>query len=370
MNILPFSAWYPEFEKISSPDHFFGTVKEQYTQYHKEGYFKKQSTKALFVYRIDTTDNSYLGLLATMPTSEYTKGKILKHEQTLASKEEKTIRLLLDRQANVKPILLTYPTVNTITDLLQKYILYRHPSYTTYFETDQARHSIWTIENTSLIEQLQGLFNNSVPNTFIADGHHRTSTMNRLNLQNQKATPEGDFSKLLVALFGSDQLKISAFNRIVKALSYISPSQFFEAVQKYCTIEFVESLDPPTQKHTFFVLAGDYRAVLRWKEEVLLEYQDTPAILDVQLLNDKILKNILGIQDIRTDKRIKYIPSMEGFEGLKSAMLQNPNTIGFYLYPILIEDLMKVVRQHHILPPKSTYFEPRMKNGLVVRRFF
>jgi len=369
MNIVPFSAWYPDLDKISSPDNFFGTVKERYTQYHEEGYFKKYTQKVLFAYRIVSKEDSYLGLLTTIPTSEYINGNILKHEKTLARKEEKTIQLLLERQANVKPILLTYPSVDTINRLLKGYITQRLPSYTVHFEQEQATHSIWTIENTSLIEQLQGIFKKAIPSTFIADGHHRTSSMNRLYAQNGSLASAGDFNHLLVALFGSNQLKIAAFNRIVKGVSYISPSEFFEAAEQYCTIESSSTLQSPPKKHNFFVnIRGDNR-LLTWKKEVLQEYAHAPAVIDVQLLNDKILNNILGIKEVRTDKRIKYIPSVEGVAAFQKELLKNTDAIGFYLHPIPVEDLMSIVQHHQMLPPKSTYFEPRMKNGLVVKRF-
>ncbi len=368
MKILPFSAWYPKLEKISSPDTFFGTVKERYTEYHEEGYFKKMPTQAFYIYQIASGTASYTGLLATLPTEEYIKGNIIKHEQTIAQKEEKMIRLVLEKGANMKPILLTYAAVSSIDELLQDWIANHPPLFSTYLEAEQSHHHIWSIEDNSLIKQLQILFEGSVKSTYIADGHHRTATMGTLQTQNGKGTRKGDFSQLLVALFASNQLRISEFNRIIRVLAHISPAEFLEAIQNYCHIELLNNPQKPPGKYSFITIIGKDWWLCKWKENTLKEYDLSAIPLDVQILNEKILSDILQIKEVRTDERIQYISGNKGVEGLQSALNKHPNNIGFYLYPIPIEDFITLANQHQILPPKSTFFEPRMKNGLVVRR--
>ncbi len=368
MKILPFSAWYPKLEKILSPDTFFGTVKERYTEYHEEGYFKKMPTQAFYIYQIATATTNYTGLLATLPTEEYIKGNIIKHEQTIAQKEEKTVKLVLEKGANVKPILLTYPAVSSIDTLLQHWIAKHPPLFSTYLEAERTHHKIWSIEDNSLIIELQELFEASVPSTYIADGHHRTATMGILQAQNGELTRKGDYSRLLVALFASNQLRISEFNRIIRVSTPISPAEFHKAIQKYCNIELLTNPQKPSHKHSFITIIGQDWWLCKWKEDILEEYRTTKIPLDVQILNEKILKNILQIKEVRTDERIKYISGDKGMTGLQSALHKNPNSIGFYLYPIPIKDFISLTNQHTLLPPKSTFFEPRMKNGLVVRR--
>jgi len=368
MKILPFSAWYPKLEKISSPDTFFGTVKERYTKYHEEGYFKKMPAQAFYIYQIASDTANYTGLLATLSTEEYINGNIIKHEQTIAQKEEKTIRLVLEKGANVKPILLTYAAVSSIDELLQEWIATYPPLFSTYLEAENTHHKIWSIEDNSLIIQLQELFEGSVKSTYIADGHHRTATMGILQAQNGEVAKKGDYSQLLVALFASNQLRISEFNRIIRVSVPISPIQFYEALQSYCHIELLSSPQKPPHKHSFITIIGEDWWLCKWKDHILEEYLTTPVPIDVEILNEKILRNIFQIKEVRTDERIQYISGNKGLAGLKKALLKNVNNIGFYLYPIPIEDFITLANQHQILPPKSTFFEPRMKNGLVVRR--
>jgi len=257
MKILPFSAWCPELHKISSPDIFFGTVKERYTEYHQEGYFKKMPQEAFYVYRISSNGASSTGLLATVPTEEYNKGNILKHEQTLSSKEEKTSQLVLHRMANVKPILLTYPALPTLNGLLNQWITSHSPLFSTHFEAEQTTHEIWSIEDKSLIKQLQDLFQESVSATYIADGHHRTSTMSLLQARNGSVSPKADFSRLMVALFASNQLSISVFSRIVNIHPRYTPQTFIKSIRSYCHLTKLTYYRKPTQKHQFILLTNN-----------------------------------------------------------------------------------------------------------------
>lgn len=367
MKISPFTAWTPDFSKIPNPDSFFDSVYTHYAQYHKEGYFQEFSKTAIFIYHIQSNKHSYTGLVVSMPTEEYNKIKILKHEKTLAVREEKVAELLLERKACTMPVLLTYPAVPDITQVLQKYISIHPPAYSTIFKNDQSIQHIWAVEDPTLINQFQDLFNKLVGSTYIADGHHRVSTISLLQERHGKSD-KGDFEQLTVALFGSDQLKIYEFNRVVNALANITPAQFLKAAEQFCTIETLNIPRKPREKFSLTIYLDQKWYSLKWKPSTLEAYENTEVLLDVQLLNDKLLKEIIGIHDIRFDKRIQYVPGTKGLAGLATTTLENPNNIGFYLYPVQIEELMTMADHLQLLPPKSTYFEPRVKEGFVVRR--
>lgn len=367
MQIHPFRAWYPKLDQIPSPDAFFGSVKEKYVIYREAGFFKQLPEAALFIYRINTKDSSFLGLLVGTPTTEYESDHILKHEKTLARKEEKTKELILHRQAIVKPVLLTYPTVEPINQLLFNYIQEQSPLYSTFFEAEQQTHQLWNITDAAFSATLQTLFKNHVKASYIADGHHRTTAMSLLKQQFAKQEDQRDFSQLMVCLFAADQLKIHAFNRIIEVAPNYTPSTFLKRLASLGSIEKLITPRKPSQKHELVVFAANNWYTFTWKKSVLSRIDTGLGLLDVQLLNDFVLKDMLGIQDIRNDQRISYVAGTKGWEGLKAATLENNNKVGLYLYPIQIEDLMTLANQHILLPPKSTYFEPRIKNGLLVK---
>lgn len=368
MNIHPFRAWYPKLEKIPSPDVFFGSLKEKYVAYREADFFKQLPEAAFFIYRILTKENSFIGLLVATPTAEYEAGNILKHEKTIARKEEKTKELILHRQAIVKPVLLTYPTVDQINQLLLHYTQNKAPLYSTFFEADQQTHQIWNITDSQVTKQFQDLFKKKVKTSYIADGHHRTTTMSLLKQQFAQQPAPGDFSQLMVSLFGADQLKIHAFNRVVEIGPNYTPVTFLKKMAALGTLKKLDAPRKPTKKHELVLFAANNWYALSWHKALLVNKDQLPSLLDVQILNEHVLKGILGVQDIRNDQRISYVEGTKGWKGLAAATLQNTNTVGFYLFPVKIEDLMAMADQRILLPPKSTYFEPRVKNGLLIKK--
>lgn len=368
MNIYPFQAWYPNFEQIPSVDAFFGTVKDKFTSYQQDGSFKQVPESAIFIHRIQTRKRTYTGLMTCTSIDEYDKGNMIKHEKTITLKEQKTKTLLLERQASVKPVLLTYPAIAAVTKILHSYIQ-KHPSfYHAYFEIDQQAHQVWKIAEEEIIKELQQLFKKEVPTTYIADGHHRTATMSSLKKQFHQQTDKGDFSQLLVALFGSDQLEINVFNRVVLGLQDRTASAFLEQLSQIGTVTKLRKPKKPKQKHDLVLFLEEEWYRFRWKD-ALLEVPNKELLLDVTLLNDHVLNGILGMKDIGNDQRIDYLEGTKGLAGLKAATLKNAANIGFSLYPIQPNEFMEMAQQDILLPPKSTYFEPRIKNGLLVKRF-
>ena len=367
MKIFPFQAWYPDFDLIASADSFFGSVKEEYVSYKKAGFFNQSEEPALFFYQIKSSSRTYTGLMCCTNLSEYEKGNILKHEKTLAAKEQKMIQLLVQRKALVKPVLLVYEKIKAINKLIINHIQQNPPFYSTYFEQDKQEHTLWKITDKTIVEKVQKLFDKKVKSTYIADGHHRTTTMALLNERLKNKEVSGNYEHLMVVLFGSDQLDLLEFNRVVDGLNETTSTSFMAKISKLCEIELLDEPTKPQKKHqiTLFINREWYR--LTWKKSVLKEFTDQKIILDVHLLNEKVLKGILNIKDVRFDQRIDYISGTKGLRGLEKATITNKNRIGFYLYPVQIEELMALADKHQLLPPKSTYFEPRIKNGLLVK---
>ncbi len=368
MDIFPFHAYYPDLDRIESKDTFFSKVKEKYVDFKKDNFFKKLPLEGLFINRIHTPNGTFTGLIGTIPVQEYTNGNILRHELTIASKKEKTAQLLLKRQASIKPILLAYPAVSQISQILQSYIAENPVFQKIHLPSSNEVQEYWKIDQPNILLALQKLFKEHVSKTYIADGHHRAATMQLLKERFQQKQIALDYGHILVALFDSNQLKIYPFNRIVKVLDRISPTAFLTALSEFATFKLVDSPSLPQKKFTFLFLLNKKWYQAQWKASLLTDKYNKSNLLDVQLLNDFVLDKILGITDVRTDTRISYQEGTSGLAGLEAATEKNPDTIGFQLYPIPVADFIHLSDQQQLLPPKSTYFMPRIKNGMLVKQ--
>ncbi len=365
MNLSPFKAVYPDFDFITSADSFFGSVKVDFAEYRKSGFFQKSDKESIYLYQIADDHRTYTGIIACASIDDFLAGRIKKHENTLSSKEQRQMHLLLQRQAMVKPVLLIYPAVQAIDDLVDQYIKKEPPFFSAYFEEEAQKHTFWEIDNTLLIEKIKSLFLNHVPETYIADGHHRTSTT-ALLYQRRKNKEGGErYNKLLSAFFPSHELEIRDYNRVIEILEDISLTTFMAKLSQVCDIEILSIPRKPEHKYelTMFVNREWFR--LTWKQEIIAAQTYQP-VLDASLLDKYVLQDILGIEDVSADTRIKYISGVEGLESFRAKTIQNEHRLGFCLYPVELKDLIQVADAGEIMPPKSTFFEPRMKNGLIV----
>jgi uncharacterized protein (DUF1015 family) len=368
MHIKPFQAIYPKVGLITSPDSFFGTVKQEYPEYYKSGFFEKASQEGIYVYQITEPGRVYTGLIACAAIEDYLNGLIKKHEHTLAEKEQAQLHLLLRRKAMVKPILLTYPPVEAIEAFLHDFVETNEPFYSFHFEAENQIHRFYEIKSGEQIQLIQALFDKFVPHTYIADGHHRSS-VTAIMAQRSKDQAVNPYEKLFCAFFATSELDIHDYNRVIEGLEEVSPTYFMARLSHIVNIEPVDSAERPRQKHEMVLFLNREWYRLNWKPSVLKQYQGDGIILDVKLLDELILRNILDIKDTRTDNRIKYVEGRKGVEGVKDKALKNESRIGFFLYPVQMDDFMHIADLNKVLPPKSTWFEPRMRNGLIVQGF-
>lgn len=369
MHIKPFRAVIPRLDYITAIDSFFNAIKEEYNDYHVSGFFKAADREALYIYQIEKKGRTHHGLIACSEIQDFLEGNIRKHEHTLAAKEQKQMQLMLRRKAAVKPVLLTYPEVPSIKDFLEKYPRKKTPILDVYFESEKAHHKLWEVSDKDAIVQIQELFELHVPYTYIADGHHRTSTTAMMYHRHLEGKLVGDYHLLLCAYFPTSEIEIQAFNRVITGFGDLSPVNFMARLSKFAEIDILEGAEKPRCKHEVTMLIAREWYRLRWKESVLLEYADEAATLDAAILDDKVLKGLLGIEDVRTDLRIKYVEGPKGLKGVAKHARKSDETVAFCLYPTQMEEVLKLADADKVLPPKSTWFEPRMKNGLIVQEF-
>ncbi len=356
IHIQPFEAILPKTSMISAVDSFFTQVKEQFLSLSKAGYFEKNKQKSFYVYRIEGNDGAHLGLLAALPVQDYLDGNVLKHEQTLAIKEEKTTKLVLERGAMIKPIVLAYRPVEAINNLLENIVKNEKPSFKISLKSNNT-HTFWEIDNTQTINELQEYFANNVDKTYIADGHHRVASAGSLFTQKQQ------HEHILAALFATSELEIWDYNRIVEGLNGQTPLTVLAKISSVCHVEPLAKLQAPRYKHELAMHLDGQWFALNWRKEVLEKCSSIVEQLDSNLLNEHILKTILGIADIRTDLRVSYLEGVKGLDAL--AQRGRIPTVSFALFPVTTEDFLNLADSHQSMPPKSTWFEPRIKNGLI-----
>ena len=359
MKILPFTASYPNLQKVPHTDAFFETVKFQYQEYTAEGMFEKNPQEAIFIYRITDKDGGkQTGLVVCNDINDYLDGLMKKHEKTIVNNEARQSELLQKRGAAIKPILLIYPSVAAINQLIDKCLDSIKKFY--IIEIGEEKHCFWQINDPDTIAQFQQLFNDEVPVSYIADGHHRSASFAELH---QKA-PTEKTAKMLCAYFPQEKVVLKEFNRIVADLGSMTPDSFLTQLTQLFKIKVLKRGEKPYTKHemTLF-LEGNWFA-LYWRKAELKEFAKGLVHLDVHLLNEKILKPMFGIKNIRTDARVTYIEGDKTIADIEKAC--PTEGVAFCLYPVELEDLIEISKTNGTMPPKSTYFKPRMKNGLLV----
>lgn len=367
MKIFPFKAIYPNVDLIASPDSFFSTVRDDYVQYYQNGFFHSSDDLAYYIMEIKSGNRVRSGLVVSLDVTDYSKGKIVKHEQTIASSEQEMLKILLQRGAMVKPVLLCHPAINEIAKEIQSLKKRKKPIVVVSTSLGEIEYSLYQVPAKDA-QELVRLYKSLVPKVFIADGHHRCSTGEKL-LKFQGALQDKDYSLILAALFSFDQLDILDYNRVVELPYHMKLTKFMAEVSRVAILKHLDNPAKPSKKHDLTMCMQEEWYQLTWRDEVLKKYKKGPAILDAYVLDKEILERILGITDIRTDNRVDYIPGNLGPEKVQEKARMTDHHVGFCIYPVQFDELVKVSNSGGTLPPKSTWFEPRMINGLIVKSY-
>ncbi len=367
MRIAPFQAILPNLRLISSFDRFFKTVKEAYAQYAAHGFFQKAAQESIYVYRIEQEGRAHWGYVCAVHIEDYLQGHIKPHEHTLAQKEQQQLHLMLQRKAQVKPVLLTWQGQDNLLVYARRWAALHDPTLDLELDTEDSRHTLWAISDGAAIRQVQDEFSRRVSTTYIADGHHRSKVVAMLYERAADADRQSQFEWLLAACFPTDQLRIWDYNRVIDTRNEISFTRFLARLSEYCDITYMDIPHQPRAPHYMTLFLANEWYALRWKSQWVRPVQPQLPVLDVDLFNRYVLGDILGIMDVRHDKRVSYVAGRHGLEGLKEKVLKNEHRMGFCLYPVAMEDFLTISDAGCTLPPKSTWFEPRMKNGLIVK---
>ncbi len=363
MNIKPFKALYPNLKLVPSPDSFFAVMRKEFPHYLKNGFFKRTKSPNILLYKITSNAKACYGLICSTDVNDIHDGKVLKHENTIASKEQQMLDLALQRSAMIKPVLLGHPHHQDLQDLYHE-IEKGKVFLSIELKDEKSLHEIWKIKDEAIQQAIIDMFSTSIQQCYIADGHHRVSTGILLNKSKKNTIEYGD---LLSIYMSFNDLQIYDYSRVVTILNEISPVSLISQLSKYFKIKPLKKLIKPREKHEITMLIGKEVFRLKWKKKYIQSKK--AVILDAELLNEYVFKNIMDIKDVRFDSRIKYIGGTKNSKEMKAEILKNDYAIGFMLYPVHPEELMTLADAGETLPPKSTWFEPRIKNAIIAQEF-
>jgi uncharacterized protein (DUF1015 family) len=322
-----------------------------------------EDTPSLYVYQLRMGEHTQTGIAACCSVDEYDSDIIRKHERTRKDKEDDRTRHILSLRAQTGPVFLTYRGRDDINDLVIR-AQQQSPLYELQ-APDGVAHTIWLVDQGDR-DLLIGAFR-EVPLLYIADGHHRAASASRARAELKGKNPEHDgneeYNFFLNVLFPADQLQILAYNRAVKDLNGMSPGEFLTRLSEKFMIAEAASPLPATKGEICMYLEG------RWRSLTVAPGTTNPidpiSSLDVSVLQERVLDPLLGITDVRTDKRIDFVGGIRGTKALERMVDQSHAAVAFSMYPVTVEELMAIADANDIMPPKSTWFEPKLRDGLL-----
>jgi len=323
---------------------------------------EKESEPSLYLYRLIMGDHRQIGIVASCSIDEYDNSTIRKHERTRRDKEDDRTRHMLMLKAQTGPVFLTYRRRAEIDEQVSAAIG-ATPLYD-ITAPDGVRHTIWRLSDTdSLVKSFE-----SVPLLYIADGHHRAASASRaraeLRDQSFAHTGKEDYNYFLTVIFPDSQVQILAYNRTVQDLKGLTKEQFLDSVKEQFTIHENARPEPPERGNWSMYLDGKWYGLQLSPSTTLPS--GTVAALDVSILQDRLLDPILGIKDVRTDKRVDFIGGLRGTKELERLVDEGKAAVAFSMFPTTVSELLMVSDAHEIMPPKSTWFEPKLRDGLLI----
>jgi uncharacterized protein (DUF1015 family) len=333
----------------------YDRARQNLNAFIQRGVLFQEDKACYYIYQLVMNGRSQTGLVGVSAIDDYEKNVIKKHELTRPEKEEDRINHIKTTKAQTGNVFLAYRNVPEIDEVITNWKQTHDPVYD-FVADDGVSHAIWVINSDQVNNTLNKLFKDKVPATYIADGHHRAASAAKVRLQVEE-------NYFLTTLFPANQLKILEYNRVVKDLNGLEPAQFIEKLKKY--FDVTESTEPvaPSKLHEFGMYLKKKWYKLVSKPNTFST--DPIGVLDVTILSENILDALLGITDQRTDKRIDFIGGIRGLGELEKRVDSGEMAVAFSLFPVSIEQLFNIADSGNVMPPKSTWFEPKLRDGLL-----
>jgi uncharacterized protein (DUF1015 family) len=337
-------------------------VKNKYNQYINEGVLVQDETETLYVYRQSHLNFSYTGIIAAASVQDYTDGNIKKHEATLTSRETLFTNYLDVVGYNAEPVLLSYQHDDKIENLINQ-VCSNRPEYE-FTTTDEIKHELWLMSPIQAEACVD--FFHKIDATYIADGHHRIASSALLNSKRTaNGNPSSDASYFLSFLIDEEKLKIFEYNRLVRNTTNLTVLNFLDEVGKHFTVLPLEAHQKPSKEHEMNMYVNNTWYRLECKPEII-ESNHPIRSLDAEILTNYVLTPILGIHDLKTDKNIGFTAGTVTLDKMIRKMKKQHFDIAFELFPVRMDQIKKVADNEMIMPPKSTWIEPKLRSGLTI----
>ncbi|MBO2524364.1 MAG: DUF1015 domain-containing protein [Bacteroidetes bacterium] len=357
-----------------SPEVYLQVVKN-FNTFKDYGWLKRDEEDKLYIYAqsmnpTDANAHWQYGIVACAYSEDYVNKIIKKHELTRKDKEEDRMKHVRITNANVEPVFFAYPAVDEIDAIVNNIVRHEAPEYDFIAKEDGFGHRFWVINDKATIARLVELFATKVPAMYIADGHHRSAAAALVGQEKKEHNPnhtgKEEYNFFMTVIFPDNQLKIIDYNRVVKDLNGLSKEDFLNALNKAFVVEEMGTeIYKPAKLHEFSMyLDGKWYKMTA--KEGTYDDKDPIGVLDVKILSDHALDAVLGIKDLRTDKRIDFVGGIRGLGELKRRVDNGEMKVAFALYPVSMQQIIDIADSGNIMPPKTTWFEPKLRSGLVV----
>ncbi|EMA6344933.1 DUF1015 family protein [Bacillus cytotoxicus] len=349
-------------------DSVYEKANENLQRLIREEILTQDEEPCFYIYQLTMQGRRQSGLVVCTSIDEYMDNTIKKHERTRHDKEQDRIRHVDACNANTGPIFLTYRAKESVTTLLVNWQENHIPMYQ-FTADDGVEHVVWKIAEVDVIAALIQSFE-EIPALYIADGHHRSASAVQVGLMRREEHPnytgDEEFNFFLSVLFPHDELSIWDYNRVVKDLNGLTEEQFLQQISQSFHVEIAHTSPlKPNKRHTFGMYMNRVWYELTAKEEIVAA-QDVVKRLDVAILQDYVLSKVLQIHDPRTDARIDFVGGIRGLKELEHLVDSGPYQVAFSLYPTSMEELLAIADAGEVMPPKSTWFEPKLRSGIFI----
>ncbi|MFI3319801.1 MAG: DUF1015 family protein [Rikenellaceae bacterium] len=344
---------------------------ENFAKWRAEGWLEQDSEEHYYIYAQTMNGRTQYGLAMCCHFEDYLSGDIKKHELTRPDKEEDRMMHVRNQKANIEPVFFAYPDSDAINAIVEKYVAEHEADYD-FTAEDGFGHHFWVIKCAEINAQITKIFE-GIPALYVADGHHRTAAAARVGQEcmanNANHTGEEEYCYFLAVSFPASQLRIIDYNRVVKDLNGMSASELLAALEESFVVEAKGAeIYTPSALHNFAMYLEGVWYSLTAKEGTF-DDQDPIGVLDVTVLSNLVLDKLLGISDLRTSKRVDFVGGIRGLGELSKRVDSGDMAAAFALYPVSMEQLINIADTGNIMPPKTTWFEPKLRSGVVIHSF-
>lgn len=343
---------------------------ENFKMFQDKGWLVQDDKEQYYIYAQTMDGKTQYGLVVCAYVEDYMTGKIKKHELTRRDKEEDRMKHVRVNNANIEPVFFAYPENGEIDALVAQYTA-GQPEYDFTAALDGFRHTFWVINDEADIRRITELFA-AMPAMYIADGHHRSAAAALVGAEKAQQNPnhrgDEEYNYFMAVCFPANQLTIIDYNRVVKDLNGLSDEAFLDRLSKHFTVEKKgPEIFKPTRLHEFSLyLSGNWYSLTA--KPGTYDDNDPIGVLDVTISSNLILDEILGIKDLRSDKRIDFVGGIRGLGELKKRVDSGEMNVALALYPVSMKQLIDIADTGNIMPPKTTWFEPKLRSGLVIHK--